>query len=396
MSNLQETPNANRMHIAFFGKTNSGKSTLINTLTGQEISLVSPVSGTTTDPVRKAMELLPIGPVVLIDTAGLDDRSELGELRMQKTLDLIGKTDLAILVVASNDSTDLTPERELIKRFKQLKTPVVVFLNQFSGDNCAEAEVAKLELPCFKASAQNHSDMSGFKQFIIEHADFDFEASSICGDLVKAGDVVILVMPQDIQAPKGRLILPQVQVTRDLLDLKCRVVSVVTNDLPAALDMLKQPPDLVITDSQVFGKVNQMLPPEVRLTSFSILMAKYKGDIHAMVDGARAIKSLRSGDKVLIMEACTHHALKGDIAREKLPALLQKYTGGGLIIDVFSGTGFPKNMEDYKLIVHCGGCMLNRKGMLSKTVMAQAQDVPITNFGTAIAFMNGILERVVY
>ena len=203
-------------------------------------------------------------------------------------------------------------------------------------------------------------------------------------------------MPQDIQAPKGRLILPQVQVTRDLLDLKCRVVSVVTNDLEPMLNLLKNPPDLVITDSQVFGIVNKVLPPEIRLTSFSILMAKYKGDINEMVQGARAIAALKPTDRVLFMEACTHHALKGDIAREKLPALLRKRVGEGLTVDVFSGTGFPKNIKNYKLVIHCGGCMLNRKGMLTKTAMAVQAGVPITNFGTAIAYLNGILERVVY
>lgn len=395
MPNLNETPNANRMQIAFFGKTNSGKSTLINTLTGQNISLVSPISGTTTDPVRKAMELLPIGPVTLTDTAGLDDTSELGPQRIQKTVELISRTDLAVLVISSAD-TDLALEREYIKKFKEAKTPVIAVFNQFSGASPQSGLPETLGIPFLTADCRDVSKMADVKAMMIEHADYDFENQSICGDLVKSGDVVILVMPQDIQAPKGRLILPQVQVTRDLLDLKCRVVSVTTDGLEPVLKLLVKPPDLVITDSQVFGYVNKVLPPEIRLTSFSILMAKYKGDIHEMVRGAKAIGDLTPKDRVLIMEACTHHALKGDIAREKLPNWLRQRVGEGLTIDVFSGTGFPDNIESYKLIVHCGGCMLGRKGMLAKTAMAVKVEVPITNFGTAIAYLNGILDRVVY
>ena len=395
MSALNETPNANRMQIAFFGKTNSGKSTLINTLTGQQISLVSPVSGTTTDPVRKAMELLPIGPVTLTDTAGLNDASELGPKRIQKTQELIGKTDLAVLVISSFDC-DLTLEREYLEQFKKSKTPVIAIFNRFDGKPVQEKLAESLGVPFLMLDCRKSEEMSKVKTMIVEHADYDFESPSICGDLVQAGDVVILVMPQDIQAPKGRLILPQVQVTRDLLDLKCRVISVITNDLEPTLKLLKDPPDLVITDSQVFGIVNKVLPQDIKLTSFSILMAKYKGDIHEMVRGARAIGSLKPGNRVLIMESCTHHALKGDIAREKLPALLRKRIGEGLTVDIFSGTGFPQNIENYQLIIHCGGCMLNRKGMLTKIAMAEQSGIPITNFGTALAYLNGILERVVY
>ncbi len=395
MPNLNETPNANRMQIAFFGKTNSGKSTLINTLTGQQISLVSPVSGTTTDPVRKAMELLPIGPVTLIDTAGLDDTSELGPQRVQKTVELIGRTDLAVLVISSAE-TDLALEREYIEKFKEAKTPVIAVFNKFSGMPPQSGMPEALGIPFLTVDCRDDSKMADVKAMIIEHADYDFENQSICGDLVKAGDVVILVMPQDIQAPKGRLILPQVQVTRDLLDLKCRVVSVTADGLEPMLKLLSSPPDLVITDSQVFGYVNKVLPPEIRLTSFSILMAKYKGDIHEMVRGAKTIGTLTPKDRVLIMEACTHHALKGDIAREKLPNWLRQRVGEDLEIDVFSGAGLPENIGNYKLIIHCGGCMLGRKGMLTKTAAAVKSGVPITNFGTAIAYLNGILERVVY
>ncbi|MGI5896117.1 MAG: [FeFe] hydrogenase H-cluster maturation GTPase HydF [Oscillospiraceae bacterium] len=394
MATLNETPTANRLHIAFFGRTNSGKSTLINTLTGQNISLVSPISGTTTDPVSKAMELLPIGPVVLIDTAGLDDTSELGPMRIQKSMEVIGKTDLAVLVIPSTQK-ELALEQKLIVRFRETKTPVIAVCNLINNEP-PQWQPEVLGIPFLTLDARQSDQIAALKGLIIEHADFDFESPSLCGDLVKAGDTVVLVMPQDIQAPKGRLILPQVQVTRDLLDLKCRVVSVLTNDLAPMLKLLTTPPALVITDSQVFSIVNKVVPPEIPLTSFSILMAKFKGDIHEMVRGARAIASLHSGDKVLIMEACTHHALKGDIAREKLPSWLNNYAGGGLQIDAFSGTGFPENIGDYKLVIHCGGCMLNRKGMLTKIGMAERAGVPMTNFGTAIAFMNGILDRVVY
>lgn len=395
MPNLNETPLANRLHITFFGKTNSGKSTLINTLTGQNISLVSDVSGTTTDPVRKAMELFPIGPVVLIDTAGLDDKSELGPQRVQKTTELIGKTDLAVLVIASLDR-DLTLEKKYIEQFRKNKTPVVAVFNRFENRMTAKELSESLDIPYVVVNATDPKQMAGVKALMVEHTDINSEPESICGDLVKPGDVVILVMPQDIQAPKGRLILPQVQVTRNLLDLGCRVVSVTTGDLEPMLQLLVQPPDLVIVDSQVFGAVNKVLPSEIPLTSFSILMAKYKGDIYEMMRGAKAIAALKPNDKVLIIEACTHHALKGDIAREKLPKLLRSNVDEALIIDVFSGTGFPENMKDYQLVIHCGGCMLNRKGMLTKTAMAADAGVPITNFGTAIAYLNGILDRVVY
>lgn len=394
MPSLNETPSANRLHIAFFGRTNSGKSTLINTLTGQNVSLVSPVSGTTTDPVSKAMELLPIGPVLLIDTAGLDDESELGALRIKRSLEVGGKTDLAVLVVPSTQA-DLTLEREFAERFKASNTPVILICNRMNGGE-PQFNAGALGLPFFALDARDPAAMQDFKQFIVEHADFEFESPSLCGGLVGAGDVVVLVMPQNIQAPKGRLILPQVQVTRDLLDLKCRVVSVLADDLAPTLNLLKEPPALVITDSQVFPAVNKVLPQEIPLTSFSILMAKFKGDIHAMVSGARAIAGLAPGDKVLILEACTHHAMKGDIAREKLPNALKKYVGGELQIDVFSGPGLPENLNDYKLAVHCGGCMLGRKAMLTRHGLAEQKGVPMTNFGVALAFLGGMLERVTY
>ncbi len=393
VSNLDETPRASRLHIAFFGKTNAGKSSVINAITGQNAALVSEVAGTTTDPVYKAMELLPVGPVVFIDTAGLDDKTELAAARIKKTDEVLDKTDIAVFVIRCGDQ-ELGVEQDYMKRFEKKNTPVLVAYNVFG----------EKEPTCAKATAGNHAvvinaktgqGIDALKKLIAEHAE-DYQNPSIVGGLVQQGDVVLLVMPQDIQAPKGRLILPQVQVTRDLLDHGCRVVSVKTEDLVPMLGELKHPPSLVITDSQVFGYVNEHLGEEVPLTSFSMMMAKYKGDMEEFVRGARAIANLKPGDKVLIAESCTHHAKKGDIAREKLPSWLNGYVKGELVFENSAGHGFPENLEDYKLIVHCGGCMVNRKNMLSKMEYAKKAGVPITNFGVAIAFLNGMLERVIW
>lgn len=392
MSGLNETPRANRLHIAFFGKTNAGKSSVINAITGQDIALVSDVAGTTTDPVYKAMELLPVGPVVFIDTAGLDDTSELGEARLKKTDEVLDKTDIAVFVIRGGD-TDLLREREYMARLAKKHTPVLTAYNIFEENGaCAAAPIGEKTVVI---NAKTGEGIDALKQLIIDNAQ-DYEQPTITGDMVSAGDIVMLVMPQDIQAPKGRLILPQVQVTRDLLDNGCRVVSIKTEDLESMLGELKHPPRMVITDSQVFKYVNEHLPKEIALTSFSMLMAKYKGDIEAFVKGARAIADLRPGDHVLIAESCTHHAQKGDIAREKLPKWLNDYAGGGLVFENTAGHGFPDDLKGYKLIVHCGGCMINRKNMLSKIAHAQKEKVPITNFGVAIAFLNSMLDRVIW
>lgn len=391
MAELNETPRANRLHIAFFGKTNAGKSSAINRVVGHDIALVSQVAGTTTDPVYKSMELLPIGPVVFIDTAGLDDTSELGEARVKKTQEVVDKTDIAVMLINAAD-TDIKVEQEYIDLFKRKKTPVIIAYNVFDeGDR-------KSLKPVEGAVVVNARTGEGFeelKQRIVA-LDSGYELDSITGDMVQKGDVVLLVMPQDIQAPKGRLILPQVQVTRDLLDNGCKVVMVQTTDLTSMLGELRRPPALVITDSQVFKYVNEHLPEDVPLTSFSILMSKYKGDIHTLVEGARAIAGLKPGDRVLIAESCTHHALRGDIAREKLPRWLDEYAGGPLQYTNSTGHGFPDDVGEYKLIVHCGACMVNRKNMLSKMDRAKEAGVPITNFGTAIAFLNSMLDRVTY
>lgn len=389
---MLETPRANRLHIAFFGRTNSGKSTLLNQLAGQEISVVSAVSGTTTDPVYKSMELLPIGPVVLIDTAGLDDSSELGGLRTQKTREVMRKTDLAVLVVAAHE-TDFEEERRYLAMLEAEKVRTVCALNRFDGE---EAPALPFSIPTIALDARRPEEMGRFKKFLIENAGRDFEIPFLSAHLVEERGLVMLVMPQDIQAPKGRLILPQVQMTRELLDRHCRVISVTPDGVLPMLAILRELPQLVIVDSQIFREVNEMLPPEIPLTSFSILMSENKGDIATFLEGAKAIRTLRPGDKVLIMEACTHHALDGDIARQKLPKLLEKFVGGPVAFDVFSGPGFPENIREYKLILHCGGCMINRKNMLSRLSEAQQYGVPVTNFGVAIAYMNGMMDRICY
>ncbi|MGI5893318.1 MAG: [FeFe] hydrogenase H-cluster maturation GTPase HydF [Candidatus Merdivicinus sp.] len=387
---MQETPRANRLHIAFFGRTNSGKSTLMNQLAGQEISVVSEISGTTTDPVYKSMELLPIGPVVLIDTAGLDDSTELGTLRTQKTDEVMRKTDLAVLVVSSRvqDFTEETKYLALLQKY-QVKTICI--------QNCFGTETPSplpFEIPSLSLDASNPADMGIFKKFLIQNAPTDFEIPYMTAHLIPEGSLVMLVMPQDIQAPKGRLILPQVQMTRELLDRHCRVISVVPDGISEMLAVLNQKPDLVIVDSQIFRQVNELIPSDIPLTSFSVLLSQNKGDITTFLEGAKALRTLKPGDRVLILEACTHHALEGDIARQKLPKLLEKYVGGPIAFDVFSGPGFPENFQDYKVALHCGGCMINRKNMLSRLSEAQHYKVPITNFGIAIAYMNGMMDRI--
>ncbi|MGI6153458.1 MAG: [FeFe] hydrogenase H-cluster maturation GTPase HydF [Christensenellaceae bacterium] len=388
---MDETPRANRVHIAFFGKTNAGKSSVINRITGSDLALVSNVAGTTTDPVYKSMELLPMGPVVFIDTAGLDDATELGQARLKKTEEVVDKTDIAVMVVRAGD-TDLSAEQEYAQKLRQKKTPVIFAYNIFSE---ADRKNIKTDENSVVINAQTGEGIDALKKKISEQAGGD-ELESITGDMVKPGDTVLLVMPQDVQAPKGRLILPQVQVIRDLLDNSCKIVMVKTEDLASMLEDLKHPPALVITDSQVFKYVNEHLDKDIPLTSFSMLMAKNKGDIEKLVKGARAIASLVPGDRVLIAESCTHHAQKGDIAREKLPKWLEEYVGGPLEFDTVAGHGFAEDISKYKLILHCGGCMINRKNMLSKMETAEKNGVPITNFGVAIAFLHSMLDRVTW
>ncbi|MBZ9685328.1 [FeFe] hydrogenase H-cluster maturation GTPase HydF [Clostridium estertheticum] len=391
---MQQTPNSNRLHIAIFGKRNVGKSSLINALTAQDIALVSEVAGTTTDPVYKAMELLPIGPVVIIDTAGLDDKGEIGELRIKKTKEVMDKTDLALLVIDGNVE-DLTFESEWYEDLKKRKIPVVGVINKVDKGDVELDRIQKvINIDFVKVSAKDKVNIDELKKAVMKMAPEDFEKSTIVGDIVKPKAIVLVVAPQDIQAPKGRLILPQVQIIRDLLDNDAMALVVKDSELEDILATLKNKPDLVITDSQVFKKVNSIIPKDVPLTSFSILMARYKGDLNSLVKGARAIDTLKPGDKVLIAEACTHHPLEGDIGREKLPMWLQEKVGGKLDITVCAGSSFPEDLSEYKLILHCGACMFNRQQLMSRIKRANIEQMPITNFGIAIAHINGILDRV--
>lgn len=392
---LTNTPSANRLHIALFGRRNSGKSSLINAITGQDIALVSEIAGTTTDPVYKAMELHPIGPVMFIDTAGFDDVGTLGELRIEKTRKAVEKTDVAIVFFCG---TELSFEKEWTDELKKHKIPIIPVINKADIiENAAEIkeQVEKtLGFSPIIISAKEKTGLDKVREELVRAVPEDFEVKSITAHLVNEGDLVLLVMPQDIQAPKGRLILPQVQVIRDLLDIKCLVMSVTTDKLEVALQTMTKPPKLIITDSQVFDKVYAKKPQESLLTSFSVLFAEYKGDIVAYVEGANAIDSLTEDSAVLIAEACTHAPLSEDIGRIQLPRLLKKKVGEGLTVDVVSGTDFPKDLSKYSLVIQCGCCMFNRKYVLTRIESAQAQNVNICNYGVAIAKLKGILDKV--
>lgn len=397
------TPRGNRVHIAIFGRTNVGKSSLINKITNQNISLVSDVKGTTTDPVYKAMELLPIGPVVFIDTAGVDDQSEIGHLRVEKTEEVLNKMDLAVLVISSEvflETDDLSYEKIWLNKIKEKNKPFIVILNKKDIVEKTELEknikILETQLNCkvFPISTQNNIDIETIKNKLVEISPKIFNEEKLIGDKIKKGDKILLVAPQDIQAPKGRLILPQVQVIRDILDHGGIPIIVTLDNLEEGLKIFQGKPDLVITDSQIFGIVNKKLDRDVPLTSFSIIMARAKGDLELLYKGAKAINNLKSGDRVLIAEACTHHQLKGDIAREKIPLLLQKKIQN-IIIENCSGKDFPKDLSSYQLVIHCGSCMLNRSETLSRLENCSDLSVPVTNFGMAIAELNGILDRVI-
>lgn len=397
---MVETPRGNRVHIAIFGRTNAGKSSLINCITNQNISLVSDVKGTTTDPVYKAMELLPIGPVVFIDTAGIDDISAIGALRIEKTTEVLDKMDISILVISAETILEdkiLSFEQEWIKKIKDKKKPFIAVLNKIDivkdkedfKEKASKAE-KKLGIDFIQLSTENSFNVDILKKEIVEKSPKFIEGEILIGDKIKVGDKILLVAPQDIQAPKGRLILPQVQVLRDILDFGGIPVMTTLNQLDEALKIFNGKPDLVITDSQVFKAVNEKLDRSVPLTSFSIIMARSKGDLKTLYAGAKKINDLKSGDKVLIAEACTHHQLKGDIAREKIPMLLKKKIPG-IIIENCSGKDFPKDLENYSLVIHCGSCMLNRAETMSRIERCSE----ITNFGLIIAELTGILDRVV-
>ena len=391
---LQNTPSANRLHIALFGRRNSGKSSLINALTGQDTALVSDIPGTTTDPVSKAMELHGIGPCVIIDTPGFDDEGTLGEMRIERTLKAIERTDIALLLC---EETNLQEEAAWMQQLKAKNIPVILILNKadIRQDISFLIEQELGEKPLL-VSAKEKRGMEDIRLAILEKLPQDFEQPSITGDLVSENDLVLLVMPQDIQAPKGRLILPQVQTMRELLDKKCLIMSCTTDKLPQTLQALARPPKLIITDSQVFKTVYEQKPAESLLTSFSVLMAGYKGDIRQFIEGASAIDRLTERSRVLIAEACAHAPMTEDIGRVKIPRLLRKKIGEGLQIDMVSGSDFPKDLSGYDLIIHCGACMFNRKHVMNRLESASSQQIPMTNYGITLAHLMGILDKIVY
>ena len=404
--NLVHTPNANRLHLALFGKRNSGKSSLINALTGQDTALVSDTPGTTTDPVQKAMEIHGIGPCLFIDTPGFDDEGELGNRRIERTWKAVEKTDIALLLCAGGSSAeetgepDFTEELHWLEQLKAKNIPTILLINKADiRKNTASLAIRIKETfgsQPIPVSAKEKTGIELIRQAILEKLPEDFDQQSIAGNLVTEGDLVLLVMPQDIQAPKGRLILPQVQTMRELLDKKCLIMSCTTDKLRETLQALSRPPKLIITDSQVFKTVYEQKPEESRLTSFSVLFAGYKGDIRYYVKSASAIGSLTESSRVLIAEACTHAPLSEDIGRVKLPHLLRKRIGEKLSIDIVAGTDFPQDLTPYSLVIHCGACMFNRKYVLNRIERARLQNVPMTNYGVAIAFLNGILNQIEY
>ena len=397
MASMNETPTGERVHIGFFGRRNAGKSSVVNAVTGQDLAVVSDVRGTTTDPVSKAMEILPLGPVVVIDTPGFDDEGSLGELRVKKTRQILGKTDIAVLVVDSTEGLQGC-DLELIALFEDAKIPYIIVLNKIDLEKedvqAAAIGVAGGPGPSavLKVSALTGEGISELKEKMASLKPAGDEGKLI-SDKLKAGDLVVLVVPIDKAAPKGRLILPQQQVIRDILDCGATALVLRESELEDALGRLGRKPDLVVTDSQVFGVVNKIVPRDIALTSFSILMARYKGLLDAAVKGIAAIKSLKDGDKILIAEGCTHHRQCGDIGTEKIPAWLREFTESELVVETASGTGFPEDLTDYALVVHCGGCMLNEREVTRRVKEATAQGVAITNYGTLIAHVHGILKR---
>lgn len=384
-----------RLHIGIFGKTNVGKSSLLNRITNQDVSIVSNIAGTTTDVVEKTMELLPIGPVNFLDTAGINDSTALSSERIEKTMKIINRTDVAIVVCDYNGIDDY--ERNLIEKFNELKIPFMIFINKtdekYPSDSIIEDLKNYTEHILLSSVKTDDFIVFKIKELLVKLLPEDFVNSpKIVGDLIPQGSTVILVIPIDKEAPKGRIILPQVQTLRDLLDNNCVSVVVKESELKSAIDNLKIAPSLVVTDSQAFKNVSEIVPENIPLTSFSILFARLKGDLNAFSQGAKSIEKLQDGDRVLILESCTHHAIEDDIGRVKIPNLLRKKTGKNLIIDNIAGHDFP-DISKYKLIIHCGACMTNRREVLSRILLASENNVPITNYGICISYCVGILKR---
>lgn len=397
MSTLNETPRANRLHIGFFGKRNSGKSSLINAFAKQSISIVSDTPGTTTDPVYKSMEILPLGACVLIDTAGFDDIGDLGGIRVEKTKAAAEKTDVAVILLSGDD---LTNEKKWYDRFLAKNTPVLLCISKSDElkdpDGAANSACKLFGKKPLVLSSKTGEGIKEFKQALVRLMPEDFTEHSITGELCTEGDLVMLIMPQDIQAPKGRLILPQVQTLRELLDKKCVVISCTTDKIDETLASLSKPPKLMITDSQVFKTVYEKKPEGTMITSFSTLFAGYKGDLGYYIEGAKALDSLSENSKILIAECCTHAPLSEDIGREKLPRLLRKRFGEKLSIDFISGADFPEDLTKYDLVIQCGACMFNRKYVLSRIDRAKEQGVKMSNYGVVIAALSGILDKISY
>lgn len=393
---MQGTPKANRLHIGIFGKRNAGKSSLINRLTQQDISIVSPTAGTTTDPVEKTMEFLPLGPVVFIDTAGIDDIGNLGSQRIEKTKKIYDRTDIAIIICDNNGWDEY--ETELFNEFKTRNIPTIAVINKNDVETISDQDFENIKqcVPnAIKTSLKTDKGIvEKIKEQLINICPDDFiTPPSLLGDIVKPKDTVILVVPIDKEAPKGRLILPQVQVLRDLLDNRCKAFVTQDTELKQTLEELNRPPRLVITDSQAFASVSKDVPEDIELTSFSIIFARIKGDLKEFYQGAKQIDKLQDNDKVLICESCTHHQIEDDIARVKIPKLLTKKTGKNLEFVYHSGHDFPQNLEQYSLLIHCGACMTNRKEVLSRIMKCQKANLPISNYGIVISYCLGILER---
>lgn len=396
---MDNTPKGNRLHIALMGRTNVGKSSLLNLMLGQDIAITSPVAGTTTDVVEKTMELLPIGPVLFLDTAGLDDVSELSGARLKKTAKIFDRADIIILVVEPDIWTKY--EDTVLAKAQKHKIPILIVINKIDLHQpspdwlkmLTEKTGMFLTVSCSDES-QRQTYLDALKQQLLEKAPADFIGTpSLIGDLIPPGGFAVLVVPIDLEAPKGRLILPQVQTIRDILDNDAAAIVVKERELAAALANLKIPPAIVVTDSQAILKVTADVPKNIPVTTFSILFARQKSDLAVMAAGAAAIENLQPGDRILIAEACSHHALEDDIGRVKIPRWLRQYVGGDLQIDISSGRDYPNDLKNYKLILHCGGCMMNRREMLNRLRKAQESGVAVTNYGVAISFLQGVIKR---